>query len=459
MTLGEDDFMARKSWHLDRRTFIRGTGLSLGLPWLDCMTPAASAAPAERSVAKRMCALYFGFGVGLPKEDSAHAKWRWFPDGEGNEFQFTETLKPLEAHRENLTVIGGLSHPNGRRMGGHDTGDTFLTAAYLNNKMLRNTISVDQVAAAASLNQTRFSSLVMSTDGGVGEPTRSSTLSYNDKGRPLPALNQPQQIFDRFFGAGDPDTLRKRRRLKSASGMLDRVLEDSHSLRLRLGNQDREKLDEYLASVHQIEQGVKRSQQWLDIPRPELCDEDRDLLHLDADDEAPKNFIRTMYDLIYLAFRTDSTRVATYQITNMADCSSLAAKFPQLEGFKDSLHTLAHGWDKPEGAEKLGLWDQFMAQQLAYFLDRMYAAEESNGTLLDNSVVLYGSSNSTTHNNKNYPLVLAGGGELGLSHGKYIKLEESVPLSNLLLTMLHSVGAHDDTFADSTGDLTEVLAG
>ena len=310
-------------------------------------------------------------------------------------------------------------------MGGHDTGDTFLTGAFLNNKFLVNTISVDQVAAKSIGDQTRFSSLVLSTDGGVGEPTRSSTLSYNDKGRPLPALHQPQQIFDRFFGAGDADTIAQRRRLRSASSMLDRVLEDSRSLRNRLGNQDREKLDEYLASVRQIEQGVERSQHWLEIPRPELRDEERDMLNLDSDDNAPLLLIRTMYDLIYLAFRTDSTRVATYQITNMADCSSKAAKFPQLQGFKDSLHTLAHDWDKPEGAEKLGRWDRFMAEQFGYFLDRLDKAREQNGSILDNSVVLYGSSNSITHDNNNYPLVLAGGAGLGLKHGQYLKFSDT----------------------------------
>jgi hypothetical protein len=401
--------------------------------------------------------MYFGFGVSLPKEDGEHAQWRWFPKGEGRDFQFTETLKPLETHREKLTVLGGLSHPNGRKMGGHDTGDTFLTGAFLNNKYLQNTVSVDQIAAQAFGNQTRFSSLVLSTDGGVGEPTRSSTLSYNDKGRPLPALNQPQQIFDRFFGAGDADTVAQRRKLKSAASMLDRVLEDSRSLRNRLGNQDREKLDEYLASVRQIEQGVERSQRWLEIPRPELRDEERDMLKLDADDRAPLQFIRTMYDLIYLAFRTDSTRVATYQITNMADCSSKAAKFPQLQGFKDSLHTLAHDWDKPGGAEKLGRWDCFMAEQLAYFLARLDSAKEGNGSLLDNSLVLYGSSNSTTHTNSNYPLILAGGGQLGLQHGQFLKFSEKIPLANLFTTMLHCVSVDHEKFADSTGEMTEIL--
>jgi hypothetical protein len=449
--------MSHKSWHLDRRTFLRGAGVSLALPWMECMANADERPAAPESNPKRFCAMYFGFGVGLPKEDGENANWRWFPKGEGRDFQFTEVLKPLETHREKLSVLGGLSHPNGRRMGGHDTGDTFLTGAFLNNKFLTNTISADQVAAQAFGDQTRFSSLVLSTDGGVGEPTRSSTLSYNDKGRPLPALNQPQQIFDRFFGAGDADTIAARRRLKSASGMLDRVLEDSNSLRNRLGTQDREKLDEYLASVRQIEQGVERSQRWLEIPRPELRDEERDMLNLDADDKAPLLFIRTMYDLIYLAFRTDSTRVATYQITNMADCSSKAAKFPQLQGFKDSLHTLAHDWDKPGGAEKLGRWDQFMAEQFAYFLARLDSAKEANGSVLDNSVILYGSSNSTTHDNNNYPLVLAGGGELGVQHGQFLKFSDKVPMANLLATMLHRIGAPCEKFADSSSDITEIL--
>lgn len=446
--------MTKKSWHLNRRTFLMGTGVSLGLPWLECM---AGDETHPRDPARRLCAMYFGFGVGLPKEDSDQSQWRWFPHGEGKDYQFTEVLKPLQEHRENVTVLGGLSHPNGRKMGGHDTADTFLTASYLNNKFLRNTISVDQVAARAFHDKTRFSSLVLSTDGGVGEPTRSSTLSYDDKGRPIPALHQPQQIFDRFFGAGDAGLIARRRRLKSASGMLDRVLEDSRSLRGRLGSQDREKFDEYLDSVRQIEERVGRSQRWLEIPRPELSDADRDMLTLDADDEAPKDFIRTLYDLIYLAFRTDSTRVATYQITNMADCSSKAAKFPQLEGFKKSLHTLAHDWNKPGGAEELGKWDQFMAQQLAYFLDRLSSAKEQNGSVLDNSLVLYGSSNSTTHDNKNYPLVLAGGRQLGFQHDRFLKFSEDVPLSNLFVTMLNRMGVETESFVDSTGEMTELL--
>lgn len=437
-----------------------GAGVSLGLPWLECMQSQAASWNSSDSLtnARRICAMYFGFGVGLPKEDSDAAQWRWFPNGEGKDYQFTQVLKPLESHRANLTVLGGLSHPNGRKMGGHDTGDTFLTGAYLNNEKLRNTVSLDQVVASAFQNQTRFRSLVVSTDGGVGEPTRSSTLSYDDRGRPIPALNQPRQIFDRFFGKGDADTIAEHRRLKSSTRMLDLVLEDARSLRHRLGSQDQRKLDEYLSSVRDIEINVQRTQRWLEIPRPELLDEERDMLHLDSDDQAPLMFIRTMYDLIYLAFRTDSTRVATYQITNMADCSSKAAKFPQLEGFKDSLHSLAHGWNKPGGAENLGRWDRFMAEQLRYFLDRLENAQEAGGSILDRTLVIYGSSNSVTHNNTNYPLIVAGGKELGVQHGKFLKFDEKIPLSNLYLTMLERLGVSSESFADSTSELSEIIA-
>ena len=444
--------MSQKSWHLDRRTFLMGTGASLALPWLECMASGASKGAYEPP--RRFCAMYFPFGVSLPAEDSDEAHWRWFPNGEGRDFQFNRSLEVLESLRDDVTVLGGLSHPHGRKMGGHDTGDTFLTAALMNSRSLRNTVSVDQVMADRIGDQTRFRSLVMSTDGGVGEPTRASTLSYNDKGRPVPALHQPKQIYERLFGVGDAHTIAGQRRMRNTSSMLDRVLDDTRSLNRRLGAADRRKLDEYVASVRQIEQQVERSQRWLEIPKPELSDDDRATLDLDSDDNAPKTYIRTMYDLIYLAFRTDSTRVATYQIASMADQSSKAVKFPQLEGFQGGLHKLAHGWNKPEGAKSLGEWDRFMAEQFAYFLDRLKSAEEGEGTLLDNSLVLYGSSNSTTHNNRNYPLILAGGRSMNFRHGQYLRCSEDVPLSNLFVTMLNRLGVETDAFADSTGDLT-----
>ncbi|HIA62763.1 MAG TPA: DUF1552 domain-containing protein [Planctomycetaceae bacterium] len=443
-----------RSWHLDRRTFLLGSGISMALPYLEAMGNQTAAA----ELPARMCAMYFPFGVGMPKEGSDLHKWRWFPNGEGKNFTFNESLKSLESVRESVTIIGGMSHPNGRRMGGHDTGDTFLTGALFDKTLLHNTVSVDQVAAAAVGSQTRYSSITMSTDGGVGEPTRSSTLSYDIKGRPIPAMNQPLMIFNRLFGLADEDLKRQQRRLRSASSMLDLVMEDTNSLRRRLGRHDQEKLDEYLSSVRQIEQRVRRTQRWLDIPLPLLTDEERSLLKLEADSEAPKEYMRTMYDLMWLAFKSDSTRVATYQIASMADASSVAGPFPFREGFKANLHTLAHGWNKPEGAVALGKWDKFMTEQLTYFLQRLKSTQEGDGTLLDRTMVLHGCSNSITHNNNNYPLIFAGGNKLGLEHNHYVKVGSDVPMSNLFVTMLEKMGVEAPVFADSTGELTPIHA-
>lgn len=445
-----------KSWYLDRRMFLKGTGVALGLPWLDCMAEDQKAK--QESTPKRFCAFYFPFGVGLPKEDGKKAQWRWFPKGEGRDFEFTETLKPLEPVRNSVSVLGGLSHPNGRGMGGHDTGDIFLTASELRGRYFKNGVSVDQVAAATIGKQTRFPSLVMSTDGGVGEPTRTSTLSFNQNGNPIPAINQPQTIFDRLFGTGDAGVKQQRRRLLSAGSMLDQVLDHSRSLRRQLGVQDKKKMDEYLSSVRQIEERVKRSQAWLTIPRPALTDDDRALLHLESDDEAPNEYIRTMYDLIYLAFRTDSTRLATYQIASMGDFTTKGMKFPQLLGFNGTLHKLAHGWNKPEGAEDLGKWDQFMAGLFADFLQRLQSAPEGEGTLLDNTMAFYGSSNSETHNNSNYPLLFAGGNGLGLQHNQFLKFDDKTPLSNLFVTVLDRLDVPVESFVDSSGEMSDVLA-
>ncbi len=443
-----------RSWHLDRRTFLLGSGISMALPYMEAMGNQTAAA----ELPARMCAMYFPFGVGMPKEGSDLHKWRWFPNGEGKNFTFNESLKPLESVRESVTIIGGMSHPNGRRMGGHDTGDTFLTGALFDKTLLHNTVSVDQVAAAAVGSQTRYSSITMSTDGGVGEPTRSSTLSYDIKGRPIPAMNQPLMIFNRLFGLADEDLKRQQRRLRSASSMLDLVMEDTNSLRRRLGRHDQGKLDEYLSSVRQIEQRVRRTQRWLDIPLPLLTDEERSLLKLEADSEAPQEYMRTMYDLMWLAFKSDSTRVATYQIASMADASSVAGPFPFREGFKANLHTLAHGWNKPEGAVALGKWDKFMTEQLTYFLQRLKSTQEGDGTLLDRTMVLHGCSNSITHNNNNYPLIFAGGNKLGLEHNHYVKVGSDVPMSNLFVTMLEKMGVEAPVFADSTGELTPIHA-
>jgi hypothetical protein len=163
-----------------------------------------------------------------------------------------------------------------------------------------------------------------------------------------------------------------------------------------------------------------------------------------------------MYDLIYLAFQTDSTRVATYQLGNMNGATSIAGKFPQLLGLPKNMHGLAHGGGKGVGGEHLGKWHQFLTDQLAYFLTRLKETPEGSGNLLDQTFVLFGSSNSNTHRNANYPLLLAGGKKLGIKHNEHLQMPESTPMSNLFVTLMHRLGAQQKTFADSTGEMTEI---
>lgn len=446
--------MTRHSWRLERRTFLRGAGVSLALPFLDAMVGTGRAAD-RVELPRRMCGVYFPFGVSLPPDDHEHSDWNWFPKGEGTDFRFTNTLSSLESLRQEVTVLGGLSHPHGRRIGGHDTGDIFLTGARLAGSSYTNSISLDQQIARHVGEQTRFPSLTLSSDGGVGEPTRSTTLSFSRKGRPIPALAKPQQIFDRLFGEGDGEIQAQRRRLKSSGTMLDLVLDHSRSVKRRLGKQDAQKFDEYLASVRAIEKRVEQSQRWLDIPKPNI---DPTSLTLESSPEGPQQYIRTMYDLMYLSFQTDTTRVATYMIGQVAGATTVANTFPACLGLKGNWHGLAHGAGKKGGYEALGRFDQFLAEQLSYFLTRLKETPEGDGSLLDRTLVFYGSSNSRTHNNNNYPLVLAGGRSLGLKHGQYLRFSDKTPLSNLFVTLLDRLNVPADSFADSTGEMSELLA-
>ena len=426
--------------------------MALALPFLECM--AAGPRPAERP--KRFCAVYFPYGIVQRQPGTEAAQWNWFPQEVGADFRFNKSMVPLDPHRGEVTVLGGLSHPNGRNMGGHDTADTWLTGAELKEGHLENTVSVDQVAASHFADRTRYPSLVLSTDGGVGEPTRSSTLSFGRTGQPVPADNKPKLVFDRLFGADPRSLVAQRQSLERSRSMLDLVLDHSRSVRNRLGKHDRTKLDEYLESVRQIERRVERSQQWLTVPKPSV---DATGLHLEADDTTPGELIKTMYDLIYLAFQTDSTRIATYQLGNMNGATSIAGKFPPLLGLAKNMHTLAHDARKSDdGAEPLGQWDRFLTEQFAYFVRRLKETPEGDGSLLDSTLLLYGSSNSQTHVNLNYPLLLAGGRGLGLKHGHFLEFGEDVPLSNLYVTLLNRLDVREESFVDSTAELTEVLA-
>ena len=443
----------QKSWHLDRRTFLQGSGVALSLPFLESMATGENK-NAAAELPRRMCCVYFPFGVSLPKEGRDDSDWNWFPKGEGRDFQLRKSLQPLNGLKNELTVLGGMSHPEGRKIGGHDTGDIFLTAAKLKGSQYRNSVSIDQLAAAHIGQDTRFSSLVLSSDGGVGEPTRSTTLSFSTKGRPVPALSNPKQIFNRLFGKEEGATAKSERaKLQNAASLLDLGLQDSRSLKRRLGRQDRQKFDEYLSSVRAVEQRVERSQRWLTIPKPNI---DPKTVALNASPKGPEEYLKAIYDLMFLALQTDTTRLATYMIGQVAGATTIANAFPACIGLKGNWHGLAHGAGKKGGAENLGKFDRFLTEQLAYFLTRLKKTTEGEGNLLDRTMVLYGSSNSRTHQNRNYPLVLAGGSKLGMKHGQFLKLGEKKPLSNVFMTMLNRLNVPVKSFADSTGECSEL---
>ena len=238
--------------------------------------------------------------------------------------------------------------------------------------------------------------------------------------------------------------------------MLDRVLEHSKDLNRQLGADDQRKFDEYLSSVRTIEQRVDRAEAWLEIPKPEIS---RDSVNAEATQQGPKDYIKAIYDLMYLAFQTDSTRVATYMIGQVAGATTIANAFPACLGLSPNWHGLAHGAGKSGGIEKLGRFDQFLAQNHASFLTRLNETSEGEGTLLDRTIVLYGSSNSKTHNNHNYPLLLAGGRGLGLTHGQFLKYNErDMRLSNLYATISNRLGVNEERFSDSTGEMSDILA-
>ena len=432
--------MANKSWHLDRRSFLRGSGgVALGLPLLHGMTWAGEA-QAVAQLPKRMCSFYFPFGI------CQKGEYNWWPSGEGSSFDFSLPLKSLEPLREDVTIMHGISHPQSRSMPGHDTGDTFLTGASMKSPDFQNTISLDQVAAAHIGERTRFASLTLSSDGGVGEPTRTRTMSYTKKGQPIPAMSDPQKIFNKLFGVMSE---REQQQLKSTASLLDRVLDDAKSFQRRLGKHDMRKFDEYLNSVRHVEQGVQRSQEWLDVARPEV---DTSKMNLEVSPDQPAEFVRAMYDLLYLAVQTDSTRLTTYQIGQNLGAAFSASALPKAIGLSN-WHGMSH-----KGAEPLGRMTEWLTQEHSRFLTRLSQTPEADGSLLDRTIVFYGSGNAYAHGTTNYPIILAGGRKLGMRHGQYLKFTQATPLANLFVTMLHRLDVPVESFADSNGDMPQMLA-
>ena len=433
-----------QTFKLDRRAFLKGTaGMTLALPVLEAMGKDV----AEKTP-RRFCALYTANGMSLPHAKHGIDEWSWFPRAEKDgKFVFGKSTEAFAPFRQQLSFMGGLYHPNGPKSDPHVCSDMWLTGAPLQDpkREVYNSVALDQVVAKHTKQFCRQPSLVMSVDAGVGFLSRTGTISYSATGKPIPAENNPRQIFNRLFRADRASMEAQRKNLKRRIKLVDAVLEQAKSLNQSLGKSDREKMDQYLTSLNEVEERLVASEKWIDIP---LKKQDHSHLQLDAHSEGdPGEYYRTMFDLIALAFDADITRSIAFML-NREDGMGISDTFPIKLGIKRTHHSLSHAQDK-DGQLMFAKYDQFLTEQLVHFFKRLQSYKENKGNVLDNTIVLYGSGASTTHLPENLPTLVAGGANMGLKHGQYWR-NGKTQMSDVYLSILHSLGVEEETFADST---------
>lgn len=445
--------MKQKSWHIDRRTMLRGAGTAIALPFMDSMAWGNNVKAAAAK--NRFCSFFIPFGVtGVPK-GHRHEMWNWLPEERADgSYHFREVMQSLNPLKDRVTIVQGLHHL--REAGGHGSGDGFLTGTSVSGPGAKNTVSVDQVYAHKVGDQTRFSSLVLGLDGGIGAPSRSNTLSYSLDGTPLPARTNVRRIFDQMFSKAAQEKIVAD--LKRKGSILDDVLESSKKLNGRVGKRDQAKLDEYLSSIRDLEKRIQKQEAWMQTDLPEV---DSSQLALEATlTETPAEYLQCMFDIIHLAFQTDMTRSVTFQIGSQ-DAGGPSSVLTKALGMNAGHHQMAHAMNKDDGAMHYGKYLQYLTELYSKFLQRLKDTEEGSGTLLDSTLSLYGSSNNVggTHGSTNLPIVISGGEAMGFKQGQNLKYGADVPLSNLYATMLEGLGAAVENFAESNGRLSEVLKG
>ncbi len=383
-------------WLLSRRHFLRGIGATVALPLLGAMTSLRASDAGASAKPRRAVFVYIPNGVN---------GMTWQVTNPGRGYELSPSLLPLEKHREEFTVFSGLHHPNGLGQA-HVCADTWLTGAKIDAQSARqyhNTISCDQMMAEVTSQHTRFASLELSISSGTGQPNNSTTLAFSRDGVPLPAEDNPRNIFDRLFGVEPGGVEAQRINLNKRRSVLDAVLEDAKSLRHGFGSDDQSKLDEYLHSVRDVEQRTDRLNAWLDKPKPKV---DGAKFQLNVTKERAGEYYRTMFDLIVLALKTDLTRVVTYM--NGSEGNGLA--IPEI-GITQSRHQLSHHGGDKEVLARLAKSDAFIMTQFAYFLEKLKSEMDGGDVLLDRTMVLFGSGMSYghSHSNSNLPILLAGG--------------------------------------------------
>jgi len=430
-----------------RRTFLKGIAGTLAMPSLQSIVKAAPAAAAASPT--RLAFVYIPNGVNLDM---------WQPKGAEN---ISESLSPLSALRQHYSVMRGLDHKyansNGDGGGDHARANaTFLTgvqARKTSGADIKIGVSVDQVAAQQLGHLTRLPSLELSTD----PPRRSGNcdsgyscayqfnLAWRGEATPAPAERDPRLVFEKMFGSGDPKE-DSRRRLHQKS-VLDFVMEDAKRLNSRLDGNDKAKMDEYLTSVRDVESRIQQAEKFR-IQAPEE-------LRPNGVPETYKDHIRTMYDMMVLAFQTDSTRVATYLLAH--DGSNRT--FGEI-GVTDAHHQLSHHRGDPEILAKIAAIDKFYIEQFSYFLERMRSIKEGSGTLLDHSMIVFGGgiADGNRHNHNDLPLILAGGGNGTLKQGRVIEAPKGTPMTNLYLSLLDRMNVKAERIGDSNGKLESIAS-
>ena len=447
---------------LPRRTFLRGAGAALALPLLDAMVPAlmAQSRTAARPL-RRLGFVYMPNGVAMNHTGIDY----WTPTGQGRNFQTSQILAPLEPFRDRMVVVSGLDHNQAEAgddgaSGDHTRGtSSWLTGVYpkrTEGADVRNGISADQIAAGILGRETTVPSLELGIDlnflAGQCENSYScaylNTLAWTSPTTPLPTENNPRVVFERLFGDGGTPVQRAAQ-LRRNRSVVDSVLEDLKRLERRLGPSDRNQIGEYVDAVREVERRIEGVERSADHALPDL----------DRPRGIPERFdqhVKLMFELQWLAFRGDITRVVTFMLGRELNFRT----YPEI-GVTEGHHGLSHHADRPDQIAKYAKVGTYQAELFAAFLKRLEDTAEGDGTLLDHSLFLYGAglSNPNTHNHSDLPLVVVAGGRQ-IDGGRHMVVRSRTPMTNLLLTMLDKVGVHPDTLGDSSGRFElEPLAG
>jgi hypothetical protein len=446
-------FITKK--HLSRRTFLRAGGASIGLPLLGAMVPAATALSQTAARAKaRMGFFYLPHGAIMANTRYGEEMNRWTPEREGRDFDLKPILEPFAPHRAHMTVVSGLGNRAAESPAVHAIHPgTWLTAVQPPRSQTPNSaISVDQVAAREIGQDTPLPSLELATEGAGGSSSCDATfgcsyartIAFRTPTTPLPMEFEPAKVFEKIFGRGTTDAERGEIASDFAS-VLDLVTAEVKDLERGLGPVDRTIVHDYLDSVREIERRIQmlgqRDLSALDLPEIPVA--------ISSFDER----LRLMFDLLALAYQTDSTRIATFMM-----CAEVSNQSYAHVGVPDAFHPLSHHADNKTSLEKLAIVQRYHSEVFAGFLAKLAATPDGEGSILDNSVFLYGSnmSNSNKHDSFPLPTLVFGGGTGKIKGNQHLRYPDHTPIGNLLLTLLDRAGVPAEKVGDSTGELTEV---